>query len=111
MSVKGDAIGRRRRRILIERPDEIPDGAGGRLRIWNAGPRVWGAVEPRGAEAVFAAEQAGQRVTHLITLHPDGNFTLECRLRVGTRIFQPRSFHEVDDTGRYVAILAEEVSP
>jgi hypothetical protein len=38
------AIGARRRRFVLELPREAPDGFGGVLRTYAAGPQLWGAM-------------------------------------------------------------------
>ncbi len=39
-------LGARRRRFVLERPLEEPDGFGGVLRRYVAGPVLWGAIAP-----------------------------------------------------------------
>lgn len=36
-------------KLVLEAPQEIPDGAGGCLRSWGALGTLWGRVEPRSA--------------------------------------------------------------
>ena len=43
------ALGARRRRFVLEMPVEEPDGFGGVLRRYVAGPVLWGAISPAGA--------------------------------------------------------------
>jgi head-tail adaptor len=53
--MKPVAIDARRRRFVLELPVESPDGFGGVVRTYAAGPQLWGAIETiRGDEQVRA---------------------------------------------------------
>lgn len=104
-------IGRLRRRVTLEEAVDTPDGAGGTTRNWSPVARVWALVEALPATTVFEADARGQRVTHRITIRAREGLTLSCRLRTGTGFHQPRSFHTIDDAGRFVAIMTEEAAP
>ena len=104
------SIGRMRMRLTLESPQDEPDGAGGVSRTWRAGGRVWGEVASAAAQGTFEAGQEGQRVTRRITIRYREDLRLGQRLRAGTRIFEPRSFHDIDGTRRFLAITAEETS-
>ena len=58
------SIGARRPRFVLELPLEVPDGFGGVVRTYAAGPQLWGAIEAiRGEERVRSGrpEQAVTR--------------------------------------------------
>lgn len=42
-------------RLVLEAPQEVPDGAGGCTRTWGALGTLWGKVEPRGGRATVGA--------------------------------------------------------
>lgn len=44
-------LGARRRRLVLEVPVDEPDGFGGRLRCYVAGPVLWGSLESLGSAA------------------------------------------------------------
>src|SRR5215207_450215 len=49
------SIGARRRRFVLELPLEAPDGFGGVVRTYAAGPQLWGAIETVRGEERFRA--------------------------------------------------------
>ena len=61
-------IGARRRRFVLERPVETPDGFGGVLRRYVAGPLLWGAIEPLGAVERLRGGRAEAVATHRVRL-------------------------------------------
>lgn len=106
----GDPIGWLRRRVTIEAPVDTPDGAGGVARTWESAGEVWAAVEPVGAGFRFAAGQAGQAVTHRITLRAGPDLTVRHRLQDGTRTYEIRSVHTADAEARFLVALTEEMT-
>lgn len=106
----GDPIGRLRRRIAIAAPVDTPDGAGGVTRTWATADTVWAAIEPLGAGFRFAAGQAGQTVTHRITMRAGPDLTVRHRLTDGTRTYEIRSVHTADAEARFLVALTEEMT-
>lgn len=103
-------IGRLRERLTLEEAMDEPDGAGGIVRRWEARERVWGRLEALPSAATLEAGRSGQRVTHRITIRKREGLTLAHRLRLGTAVHQPRSFHTIGETGCFVAIMTEEIA-
>ena len=109
--MKPIAIGARRRRFVLELPLESPDGFGGVLRTYAAGPQIWGAIEMlRGDEQVRAARPE-QAVTHRVRLRYRDGVTAAHRLTCGTRCFQIRTAADPDGMRRELVCLVEEVGP
>lgn len=106
----GDLIGRLKRRIAIEAPVDTPDGAGGVIRTWDTADTVWAAVEPVGAGFRLAAGQAGQTVTHRITLRAGPELTVRHRLNDGTLTYEIRSVRTADAEARFLVALTEEMT-
>ena len=103
-------IGARGRRFVLEVPLESPDGFGGVIRTYAAGPQVWGAIELlRGDERVRAGRPE-QAVTHRVTLRYRDGVTAAMRLVRGLRRFAIRSAADPDGTRRDLVCLVEEIS-
>jgi SPP1 family predicted phage head-tail adaptor len=95
-------------RLTLEIPVETPDGAGGVVRTYVAGPRLWAAVIPASTRDVVIAEAAGARLTHHITVRTGIDITTAHRLRKGARLFRILGYRDEDASGRYLRIEAEE---
>jgi SPP1 family predicted phage head-tail adaptor len=101
-----------RRRLVLEKPQETPDAAGGVRRTFIAAATLWGRVEPLQAQERIAAESAGQTLTHRITLRWTSLADASCRFRLGSaRIFTVRTVFDPDERRRTLLCLCEEVRP
>ncbi|SFK79184.1 head-tail adaptor protein [Methylorubrum salsuginis] len=94
-------LGARRRRLVLERPVDEPDGFGGRLRRFVAGPVLWGAVEPAGAAA------GGGRYRVRLRYRP--GVVPAMRFADGPRRFAIRSADDPDGARRALVCEVEEV--
>jgi SPP1 family predicted phage head-tail adaptor len=102
------SIGRLRHRLVLETPQEVPDGAGGVTRTWNALAHIWAAIEPLGASEALVADRRVARLTHRVLLRKRGDVSRNHRFRLGTRSFAIRSFRDVAKDGRFLECLVEE---
>ncbi|CAL8981447.1 hypothetical protein RHODGE_RHODGE_04375 [Rhodoplanes serenus] len=100
--------GRLRRRLVIEAPTELADGAGGVVRSHVAVATVWAAIEPRAGRDDVAADTAGAVLTHRIVLRAGPAITPRHRLRLGDRLFRIVALRDLDPAGRFVVVDAEE---
>lgn len=102
-----------RRRLILEAPDRLPDGAGGFTQVWSPLSEVWAEVIPlQGREVTSSGgtlSQSGYRMTlratppgHAMRPRPDQ------RLREGMRIFIILAVTERDAAGRYLTCLCRE---
>ena len=101
------------RRLVLERDDRAPDGAGGWLRQWQALGVLWGAVEPRVGREVVDGGRVEARVSHriLVRAAPEGHPARPRpgqRLREGGRAFAVRAVTEADARGRFLICWADE---
>ncbi|MDR7039420.1 head-tail adaptor [Methylobacterium sp. BE186] len=105
------ALGARRRRFVLERPVEDPDGFGGVLRRYVSGPVLWGAIEPVGeAERTRLRGGRGDPVaTHRITLRARSGLAPAMRLCAGPRRFVIRSLAPAGPPGGDLVCRVEEV--
>ena len=109
--MKPIAIGARRRRFVLELPLETPDGFGGIVRTYAAGPQLWGAIEMiRGDETIRAARPE-QTITHRVRIRYRDDVTAAHRLSSGQRRFQIRTAADPDGRRRELVCLVEEVGP
>ena len=98
-------------RLVLERPEETPDGQGGVMPSHAAVATVWAGIAPVSAKAGEAAGAMAAVVTHRIRLRRRGDLAGGMRLRLGARVFALRAFRDPDETGRYLICDCEEILP
>ncbi|KAB1072824.1 head-tail adaptor protein [Methylobacterium planeticum] len=103
------SLGARRRRFVLETPVEEPDGFGGVIRRYVAGPLLWGAMVPLGAPERVAGGRADPVPTHQVTLRRRPGLTPAMRLACGPRRFAIRSIAEAEAGGRDLVCRVEEI--
>jgi SPP1 family predicted phage head-tail adaptor len=108
---KHPPIGARRRRFVLELPLESPDGFGGVVRSYAAGPQLWAAVEMLNGGERFRAGRAEQAVTHRVTIRYREGVTAAMRLARGPRRFAIRAAADPDGGKRALVCLVEEIAP
>ena len=104
-------IGARSRLFVVEVPREAPDGFGGVIRTYAAGPQLWGAIEMIRGDEQIRAGRSEQAVTHRVRLRYRDGVTAAHRLVDGLRRFQIRSAADPDGRRRELVCLVEEVAP
>jgi SPP1 family predicted phage head-tail adaptor len=98
-----------RARLVLEKPQEIPDAAGGVRRTFASVATLWAKVEPLQARERIAADSVGQSITHRVTLRWRADLDGSCRFRKGARLFAVRTVIDPDERRRTLLCLAEEV--
>ena len=101
--------GRFDQRLTLEVPVESPDGTGGVVRSYEAGPTLWASMTPLRARPDASAESLGAAVTHRIVLRMREGITTRHRLRKGARVFRIVALREDEASGRFLTIEAEEL--
>ncbi|MEO1688356.1 MAG: head-tail adaptor protein [Pseudomonadota bacterium] len=102
------------RRLMLERPARVPDGAGGWSTGWTALGSIWAHVRARGAgREAFSGGRERSRVSHRITVRAapvgsDERPRADQRLRDGARVFRIRAVSEADERGRFLTVWADE---
>jgi SPP1 family predicted phage head-tail adaptor len=96
------------RRLVLEAPVEVADGAGGVVRHHEAVATLWAALIPLSGRAGIEAEANGATLTHRIVIRKGPAITTRHRFRLGARIFRIVSLREQDSRGRFVEIAAQE---
>jgi len=98
------------RRLVLEAPVRVADGAGGFSETWVARGQIWAAVTPRGAGR--EVDQAS-RLQLSITMRavPQGAAARphgRMRFRDGGRLYRIEAVQESDATGRWLTCFAVE---
>jgi SPP1 family predicted phage head-tail adaptor len=94
------------RRLVLEAPVEVADGAGGVTRSYQDAATLWAEVTPIAARGDSIADAAGATVTHRIVLRTRADITTRHRLRDGSRSFRIVALQDRDR--RFLDIQAEE---
>ena len=110
-SERRPSLGARRRRFVLERPLEQPDGFGGVLRRFVPGPVLWGEIATLGAVPRVLGGRTDTRVTHRITVRRRADLTPVMRLSAGPRRFAIRTVADPDERGRDLVCEVEELIP
>ncbi|MDP4004826.1 head-tail adaptor protein [Methylobacterium sp. NEAU K] len=103
-------LGARRRRFVLERPLEEPDGFGGVLRRYVAGPVLWGAIAPAGVVERPAGGRTDTLAAYRVTLRGRPALDPTMRLAAGPRRFAIRAVTEPDALGRDLICHVEELA-
>ncbi|MEN8659894.1 head-tail adaptor protein [Marivita sp.] len=100
-------------KLVLERLEAVPDGAGGMHESWIALGVLWGEVKPRsGRETIGETGQVsvtGFRITVRGSAQGHSARPLpEQRFRDGARVFRINSVTEADPGGRFLLCLSDE---
>jgi len=101
------------RRLVLEAPVRVPDGAGGGAESWSALGELWAELRPRtGRERAQAGEPVSTMAYRIVVRGaPVGSVQRpapEQRFRDGARIFRIRAVAEHDPAGRYLVCFVDE---
>ena len=101
------------RKLVLEAPDRVADGAGGFDEGWTALGTVWAEVSARTGREKQGEAVPVSNVGYRITLRgaPVGNSMRplpDQRLRDGTRVYRILAVAERDPEGRYLTCFADE---
>ena len=102
-------IGARRRRYVLERFVDDPDGFGGHLRRFVAGPLLWGTLEATGHAERARGGRSDAVATHRIRIAYRADVTPAMRLASGQRRFAIRAAGDPDGRGRDLVCEVEEL--
>jgi len=101
------------RKLVLEAPERVPDGAGGYAEGWQALGEVWAEVAARTGREKQGEAGAVSTVSYRITVRgaPVGasNRPLpDQRFRDGARVFRILAVAERDPDGRYLTCFTQE---
>ncbi|MFL4471509.1 head-tail adaptor protein [Tateyamaria armeniaca] len=106
-------VPRLNRRLTLESPARVPDGAGGYQQAWVPMGVLWAELKARTGRETQVAAAAVSTVRYAVTVrgapvgHPERPVP-EQRFRDGARVFHIRSVAEADPAGRYLTCMADE---
>lgn len=103
-------LGRLKRRLVLEQPNETPDGAGGLTRAFAPVVTLWANLEWLAGEERWRRDRPEQAGAFRITLRWRSGVTAGMRFRDGTRIFEIRSAGDPDGARRSLVCLTEEIT-
>lgn len=107
------SVPRLNRRLTLESPERVSDGAGGFVQTWTALGVLWAELTARAGRETQVAGAALSSVPFRIVVrgapmgHPERPIA-EQRFRDGGRVFHIRSVAEADPEGRYLVCMADE---
>jgi head-tail adaptor len=101
------------RKLTLETPMRVADGAGGFETVWLSLGTLWAQVEARTGRETAGAAMPLSRVRYRITLRaaPIGASSRpqpDQRFREGPRVYRIQAVSEDDTDGRYLVADAEE---
>lgn len=101
------------RRMMLETPQRVPDGAGGYVETWTELGELWVELRARSGRETSGEETSLSRTGFriLVRAAPYGapsRPSPEQRFREGVRVFRIKSVAEYDQTGRYLSCFADE---
>ncbi|MFK7877432.1 MAG: head-tail adaptor protein [Paracoccaceae bacterium] len=107
------SLPRLNRRLSLQAPEIVPDGAGGFSQTWQTLGTLWGEVTPRTGREVAINGAPVSAVSYKITVRgaPADSRRRpqpQHRLRDGARIFKVRAVTERDPNGFYLTCYADE---
>ena len=94
------------RRLTLEAPVEVEDGAGGVTRTYGAVSTLWAKVMPGSDSPDVTAGSLGATLRYLITIRMRPGITVRHRLREDGRIYRIRAVRPSPDR-RFLEIDAE----
>ncbi|MBL4627123.1 MAG: phage head closure protein [Roseicyclus sp.] len=97
------------RKLTLEAPTRVSDGAGGYTEIWQALGVIWGEVLPRGAGREVEASELKLKIT--VRAAPQGapsRPTAAMRFRDGDRLYRIEAVTEAAAAGRFLICFAKE---
>jgi head-tail adaptor len=105
------AIGRMRRRLILEAPAMTPDGVGGTEQSFVAVGALWAQLEWLSGVEQWREGRPEQLARYRVTMRWRGDVDAGRRLRDGERILDIRSSADPDGSRRRLICIAEEVRP
>ena len=97
------------RKLILEAPERVADGAGGFTESWSALGIIWAEVLPRGSGREVEASELGLKIT--VRAAPQGAPSrpdAAMRFRDGDRLYRIEAVTEADPAGRYLVCFSKE---
>lgn len=102
-----------KRKLVLEAPDYVPDGAGGQVRTWVALGEHWAEIQAktgreRADEFLTVTTVSYKIIVRAAPVGADARPKPEQRFREGTRLFRITAVTEYDPRGHYLVCYAHE---
>lgn len=95
--------------IQLQTSELNSDGQGGGEQVWSSIADTFAHIEIINSASHERAYSNDQIITHRITMRYRKDITLDHRFLRNTRAFAIRSFHDLDETKRYLVCKCEEI--
>ncbi|MBO0904917.1 phage head closure protein [Jiella sonneratiae] len=96
------------RRVALDEPAIVPDGAGGGATQWQEVRELSVRIEPLSVAARERFDQREATVTHRVLLRATTAVERGMSFRIGGRRLLVLSVHDPDESGRYLVCRCEE---
>lgn len=101
------------RKLLLEAPTRVPDGAGGFVETWNPLGEIWAEMSARGGREALDGRASVSRVIYRIVVRAaavaaPSRPSPGQRLRDGNRLYVIQAVAERGADGRYLTCFALE---
>jgi SPP1 family predicted phage head-tail adaptor len=100
--------GKLNRRLVLEAPAIMPDGAGGVIRTYQTLATLWAALAPISVREDVLADGLGDTATHRVGIRSGPEVTTRHRFRLGARVFDVIAIRDRDDKGCFLDIDVRE---
>lgn len=100
-----------RRRVTLQRPADVDDGAGGVIRGFATLVTAFAAVEPLSAEESAAGRALALNRLWRVTIRARGDLGGGHRVLWADHVFDVLSVRPLDADGRFEELLCEETGP
>lgn len=100
----------RNKRIAIESPVIVPDGAGQRKTTWSPVATVWAKIAPNTASERDAAKGQYSHCSHTLTINYREGITRTMRAVRGSRVFAIEGVINVREENRELQLFCTEAS-
>lgn len=103
--------GRLRHRITIEQRSTSQNSFGEPLLTWTTFITRWASVEPIIGKEFFASQQVQSEVTTKIRVRDATGVLPQMRVNYNSRIYDIKSIMDIEERGREVLLMCQEVIP
>lgn len=95
-------------RITIMTKTTQRKSGGGLTELWAEDFSLWAKIKPKRWNPLIQADDRGQVVSYDIYVRYRTDITTKQRIKYGSRYLFIDSFHDLDETGNYLLIVASE---
>lgn len=102
--------GKLNRKIIILEADQVSDGAGGFLKVFNPIKNVWGQIKSVNGKERIAARQAQAEISHKVIIRYTSDINHSHLVEFNGNKFDIQYITNIDDENRFLelAILGRE---